>query len=327
MDRLDVIAGMFDRSGLGLEIGPSYNPIVPKASGANIETLDYADRATLVEKYKAIPGVDFTKIEAVDYVSDGRSISEIITNRGCYDYIIASHVIEHLPNVIGFINDCSLLLKDSGVLLFVVPDRRYCFDYFRPATTSGALLQAFRERRTRHPVGLMFDHVAYAARRGGAIAWSDQDRGRVTFVHTLQDAVSLFSNYNPDVLYADYHAWQFTPSSFRLIMRDLADMAILDLRERAFHDTVGCEFYITLSRAAPSCSIDRLTLAEMAVDEALPSQMRSPIVSALERADDEQQGQVDNILPSSRDKKLNVKILKKSAKHAFKRFRRVLNLN
>ena len=317
MERLDVIAGMFDRSGLGLEIGPSYNPIVPKASGANIETLDYADRATLVEKYRAIPGLDLTKIEAVDYVSDGRPISEIITNRRCYDYIIASHVVEHLPNVIGFVNDCSLLLKDSGVLLFVVPDRRYCFDYFRPATTSGALLQAFRERRTRHPVGLMFDHVAYAARRGSAIAWSDQDRDPVTFVYTLQEAASLFSSYDSDVLYADFHAWQFTPSSFRLIMRDLADMALLDLRERAFHDTVGCEFYITLSRTASPCPLDRLTLAGMAMDEALPPQMCSRIVGPLERAGDGRKYQIVKESPSEKERTA-IKRLKKLVKRTFK---------
>ena len=31
MDRVQIISSMFDRDGFGLEIGPSYNPFVPKS--------------------------------------------------------------------------------------------------------------------------------------------------------------------------------------------------------------------------------------------------------------------------------------------------------
>ena len=40
MDRVQILTSMFDPSGFGLEIGPSYNPLVPKSSGARIETID-----------------------------------------------------------------------------------------------------------------------------------------------------------------------------------------------------------------------------------------------------------------------------------------------
>jgi len=42
MDRNDRIKSMFDTYGFGLEIGPSYNPLLPKAEGYNVEILDYA---------------------------------------------------------------------------------------------------------------------------------------------------------------------------------------------------------------------------------------------------------------------------------------------
>ena len=40
--------------GLGLEIGPSYAPLVPKRDGHRVETLDHLDKAALVEKYKGL---------------------------------------------------------------------------------------------------------------------------------------------------------------------------------------------------------------------------------------------------------------------------------
>jgi hypothetical protein len=35
----------------GRELGPSYNSLVSKASGARIETVDHTDRDTLIAKY------------------------------------------------------------------------------------------------------------------------------------------------------------------------------------------------------------------------------------------------------------------------------------
>ena len=62
MDRFEILNGMFDRNGVGLEIGPSYNPVVSKASGARVETLDHCDQKALLEKYKNSK-VDVEKIE------------------------------------------------------------------------------------------------------------------------------------------------------------------------------------------------------------------------------------------------------------------------
>jgi hypothetical protein len=278
---------MFDVSGVGLEIGPSYNPVVPKSTGAKIETIDYTDQAGLIQKYKSEPSVDIRRIEPVDYVSDGKPMTCIIRRRDYYDYIIASHVIEHTPNMISFINDCRLLLKDRGVLVLAIPDRRYCFDYFRPITSTGDVLQAFREGRTRHTPGALFDHLAYVSRRGGQITWSKEDLSEFEFVHTLDQAAAFFESYSVDAEYVDCHAWQFTPSSFRLIVKDLSDIRVLHLREHKFHDSIGFEFFATLSAHGAGAPIDRLTLAKMAQEEAaLAAAPRRPLAEPLPRVDD-----------------------------------------
>lgn len=60
----------------------------------------------------------------------------------------------------GFLRECTVLLAPHGTLSPAIPDKRYCFDHFRPHSTTGEALQAWLERRTRHPPGLVFDYFA-----------------------------------------------------------------------------------------------------------------------------------------------------------------------
>lgn len=50
MDRTAIILRDIDRNGLGLEIGPSHNPIAPRRSGFRVRTVDHLDREGLVAK-------------------------------------------------------------------------------------------------------------------------------------------------------------------------------------------------------------------------------------------------------------------------------------
>lgn len=262
-----LLFSFFDARGVGLEIGPSFNPLVPKAAGYRVETLDHLPAAALREKYKNAPHVDVSNIEEVDYVSGGGSILDLIGKPGHYDYIIASNVIEHTPDLLGFVADCEALLNDRGVLVLAVPDKRFAFDCLRPYASTGQVLQAHLEKRQRHPIGKVFDEVAYNCTRDGAIAWGDRDAGPLSFFRPLAEAGALFEALQREDTFLDIHAWQFTPSSFRLIMHDLAEIGKTGLREKSFHDTVGHEFFIAFSRSAPGCPVDRLTLAERTLRE------------------------------------------------------------
>jgi SAM-dependent methyltransferase len=268
MSRHEILPTMFTPVGFGLEIGPSYNPVVPKSSGATVEIIDHTDQAGLVAKYHDHPNVDTTRIEAVDYIWDGRPMAEIIGKNKYYDYIVAAHVIEHTTNLLGFLDQCDRLLKDDGELLLIVPDKRYCFDVFRPVTSIGAVLEAHWENRTRHRRGAIFDHYAYAGTRGGCISWAGGAAAPLQFLTTLADAAGRSVPDGDDAIYVDCHAWPFTPSSFRLLVRDLNELGLLHLRDWCFRRTVGCEFFVTLSRAGSGCPHGRETLARMMIDEA-----------------------------------------------------------
>jgi SAM-dependent methyltransferase len=267
MERKQLLLSLFDLSGVGLEIGPGFDPLVPKSSGRRIETVDHASAAELREKYRNAASVDISRIEEVDYVWDGRPLADIIKKKAYYDYIVASHVIEHTPDMLGFLQDCQALLKEDGVLVLAVPDKRRCFDVFQSLTSTGMVLQAHLDHRTRHAPGQMFDFIAYNGLRDGKSGWTFDADGALTFAHSLDFARYGFDQAVSSSTYVDAHAWRFTPSSFRLILNDLHECGHLTLREAFFAESDTLEFYVSLSQRGPGCPFDRLTLARMTLVE------------------------------------------------------------
>jgi SAM-dependent methyltransferase len=261
--RDEAIRALFDASGRGLEIGPSYNPIVPKHRGFHVEIVDHASTAKLRAKYANERGVDASRIEDVDYIWDGQPLSAVVGKKNEYDYIVASHVIEHTPDLLGFLKECDTMLKPAGTLVLAVPDKRRCFDLFRPLTTTGTVLQAHAEKRNRHLPGTAFDHVAYFATINGVGGWIEGTEGHVGLEHQLTFAKTVFDRSAISNEYFDFHAWVFTPSSFRMILRDLNEIGVLHLSEIVFQAKPGIEFIVTLGRSGAGCPYDRLSLLEL----------------------------------------------------------------
>src|SRR5690606_20581453 len=48
------------------------------------------------------------------------------------DFVIASHVLEHLADPIGMLDEIHRVLRPGGVALVLLPDMRRTFDRFRP---------------------------------------------------------------------------------------------------------------------------------------------------------------------------------------------------
>ena len=237
-----------NKEGFGLEIGPSFNPIAPKTKGYNVHTLDHASATELREKYQG-HGVDLDKIEEVDFVWHGESLQDLIGKVECYDWIIASHVIEHTPCFVSFIQQCEALLKLNGVLSLVVPDKRYCFDYFSPISSTGQILDAWTAHRTRPSAGQVFDHYSNAAKRFNSISWrADGFGGANALVHSVDEAKTQWGRATSTNDYIDVHCWRFVPESFQLILTDLKVLGLTNLSVKTTFNTVRCEFYVSLSK-------------------------------------------------------------------------------
>lgn len=265
-DRHRIITSLIDTKGLGLEVGPCHDPVAAKSDGYNVHIVDHLPTAELRNKYKG-HGLDVERIEEVDFVWNGEPLEDLLGADTCYDWIIASHVIEHVPDPISFIRSCQRVLKPGGILSLAIPDKRYCFDHLRPPSSTGAVLQAFLEKRTRHTPGQVFDSFSFAAVNGGALAWQQGSMGKLDFMHAHGFGGLMLQDYLASDAYVDVHGWVFTPSSFRLIVYDLNALGYLNIREEAFTPTIGCEFFVSFRNAPAPPPGDRIALARAALQE------------------------------------------------------------
>jgi SAM-dependent methyltransferase len=250
--RVEMLRGPINRTSSIVEVGASFSPIAPKSEGWNTKTIDAATRPELVDKYRGQPGVDADRIEDVDFVWCGGPLSGAVPSElhGTFDAFIASHVIEHTPDLLAFLDSAATLLRATGVVILAVPDKRFCFDYFRPLATTGDVLASHVLRRSRHTKQSIFNHCAYAVLVNGTIAWSQHSVENFAFYDSLESAYSTFLTCGEDDAspYVDVHAWQFTPASFELLLLELARLKFTDWRVDWIGPASGCEFHVWLRR-------------------------------------------------------------------------------
>jgi hypothetical protein len=196
----------------------------------------------------------------MDHLWSGGSLVDTIGKKDFYQYIVASHVIEHSVDLIGFLQDCESLLRPGGSLALVVPDKRYCFDFFKPLTAVGSAVDAHLRPTLFHPPGALLDHTAYATTRDGSIAWSVLQAGELqTQFSDLSDGAVQIEQGTEQSTYFDVHRWIFTPASLALLLDDLAELGYHSLREVGSAPTSGFEFYLTLSKSdAPAIGESRI---------------------------------------------------------------------
>lgn len=259
MSRDETILQHLKRDGLGLEIGPSHNPIARKSDGYNVHIMDHMSREQLIEKYRE-HSVNLDNIEEVDFIWHGESYEELTAGTKQYDWIIASHLIEHTPDLIGFLNDCATILKDDGVICLAIPDKRYCFDHFRPLTGLSQIIDSHLQKHTYHTPGTVAEYFLNVVTKSGQIAWDSMTQGEYGFVHGLEDATRGMKSVIDEQAYMDVHAWCFSPHSFRLIIQDLFSLGLINVQEVAYHPTVAHEFFIVLSKRGAGVKKSRMEL-------------------------------------------------------------------
>lgn len=262
MNRNEKILQYINKDGRGIEIGPSHRPSAPKKEGYNVHIIDHMSREDLIKKYKG-HAVNLENIENVDFIWRGEKYSELTGKQNYYDWIIASHVIEHTPDLISFLSDCATVLKDDGVFSLVIPDKRYCFDHYRPITGISRVIDLYYQKNRVHSPGTMVEYYLNVVSKAGNIAWTSNTAGKYRFVHSLENARHGLKSMINENAYLDFHAWCFTPHSFRLIIHDLFSLGLIPFKEIGFYPTKGCEFFVTLGKNGQGLDKSRMEMLEI----------------------------------------------------------------
>jgi SAM-dependent methyltransferase len=254
MDRVAQLLSTTQRSSRILEIGPSHAPIAPKAAGWNTFIVDHATQAELRAKFRGY-GVNLEAIEPVDFVWDSGGLADAVpeTFHGTFDTIIASHVIEHMPDFVAFFKGAAKLLKPAGTVALAVPDKRYCFDFFQSHSMAGDMIEAHLAGATRHSRRTVFNYLTHIVMADGATAWGQHQIKEFALLHPFKEATKALQKWSddPNTPYKDYHAWQFTPASFELLVLELGLAGFLDFHLVSTYPTAGSEFIVLLQPGAP----------------------------------------------------------------------------
>ena len=247
--RRQAILGDLDVAQLkGLEIGPLHNPLVRKSDGFVL----YVDRSDTECLKKAHHDTHFSsdEIVAIDVVWRGRPLKDLVPQP--IDYVVASHVLEHVPDLLGALDDLQAALADNGVICLALPDRRFTFDLRRPESTAGELVEAFLTRASRPPARHLFDQIALRAPLTKGEAWEDDLRSKLpTEAKHLAEARCVAERVASTGDYVDAHCWVFTPASFLDVAERLSGAGLFPFAIDSFHPTEygDDEFYLRLRKS------------------------------------------------------------------------------
>lgn len=270
--RARILAGVDVAGWRGLEIGPHDRPLVLKADGP-VEYVDYTDTATL--RAQAYVGVDPETIPEVDHVWATRPLREMIGEP--VRYIVASHVIEHVPDLAGWLRELHGAMTQDGVLALVVPDRRFTFDLLRPESTLGDVVEAYLQERRTPSLRHVFDNCALGVVVDHQQAWREPlarpDLPRLVGDDALQFAFDQCAEIARRPRYIDSHCWIFTPTSFLSILEGLARLKLLAFAVRTFEPTRkdDIEFFVQLT---PETEIEAVLASIATAREALATAAR-----------------------------------------------------
>jgi predicted SAM-dependent methyltransferase len=211
------------REGRGLEISPGATPLISKAEG-NIRYCDRFSSSEFRAQYSSASAVE------VDVVLGEKLVDEVL-EKGSVDYIVASHVLEHIPDFVQFFISARNILRPGGVVVMLVPDRRYTFDVLRKCSTIEEIEEAHAQR-LRRPSSRMLEDFYLNVDRGATAEglWSGRYRPRPS--HSPDEASNLLRTL--DHSHVDTHCWTFTPESYRelidhVIARYVPSMAVCEI--------------------------------------------------------------------------------------------------
>lgn len=242
----------------GLEIGACDLPTVPKEVG-NCEFADFRSAEEMIRLWNLPPET----VMPVTYILKRDSkIHRQIDKK--FDYVVLCHVIEHIPNPIGYIQDLQKLLKPGGVILIACPDKRRTPDASRPSTTIEHLIDDYYNDCNYPPL----EHILEFAK-----AWSDEIRQK-----SVESAREFYEwgrqNFESGLADAHCHVWIdeefFTQIQYLIDGKLLEGLKIID---QSYNEPLYNEFLIALKAVEPQ-SLELTIESESESLEQLRSQLQ-----------------------------------------------------
>ena len=210
--------------GSGLEVGALHNPM-PVPIGVRVQYIDRKPEAGLREEYRR--HADTPRV-ALDLVEDAEVLSAIAD--ASQDFVIASHVIEHMENPLLALTNWLRVLRAGGILYLAIPNRAHTFDRKRPITAFAHVLDDLRHGAE----GSRAEHYREWLQYVGGL---NPEQIRERLPHALQKNRSIH-----------FHVWD--PPAFLELLQRCRQELHLPLEIPVF-ETIGSEMLVIGRKAAP----------------------------------------------------------------------------
>ncbi len=264
-----------------LELGPLNRPIAEKNKYPNSFTCDIRSTEDVKKLYSGndyltATGiyVDPETIVPVDYVAHG-SYTETFEGEERFDYVIASHVLEHVDDLLFSLRDIGNLLKPGGIFFVVYPDKRYCFDHFRTSASFRDAYQVYRKGSTENSSMVLDFFFSVIPENDPNVFWENQDLIRdhlpkAPFTYALDRYEQAVRGVRMD----DIHYWPFTDMDFLKFLYDCTRAGLLPFRCVDFRPCIrgDQQFMLALSYDPSICSdpLDAEAVLASWMEKALP---------------------------------------------------------
>lgn len=171
--------------------------------------VDCIDNDTIAKKAAENPGAIGRKIPHIDWVwTQGKTLRSCIPADTMFDYGVATHVMEHVPDTVGWLNQILEVMRDGAVLALALPDRRYTMDYYRKETTLGDVVGNWMHAPSRPTSAQIVDFLSqsfYDTREGGRRFDLNQPFATAPRHYTDEQALEFAANSHRDGNYLDVH--------------------------------------------------------------------------------------------------------------------------
>jgi len=220
-------------------------PWIPRTA-PGIRYIDHLSTEELRRKAAESSHYDPQALCEINFINDGRPLDDILGDWIDLDLVAASHVVEHVPDLLRWLCDIEKVLRTGGRLLLAAPNKRYMFDKLRRVTNIEDTLANYLEHRTQPSPLALLSHFLHFATNGDQSSWLDDvEAADLTLLTEPAVAWQWTKDEVASGKYRDVHVSVFTPYSFVKLLKGLTSLGLLPF-ELVSVDDLSFEFLAVL---------------------------------------------------------------------------------
>lgn len=237
-DRIESVHGAINMAGKILEISPNWAPLVVAEDLLPSGQIHYCDRMPYpwirdreksnLDRIKAgleVMQTDFTW-------TPGKKLTEC-TNQ-TYDFVVSSHVVEHVPDLLGHMIEISDVLTEKGKYVIVLPNADGTGEFFRRKSNDADVVEHFFRGGWSTSPGQNWDYLMNIFKyKETAI----RDRSFSEFERHHTDAEAIQDAFRCLTEYVDVHCWVFSPRTFLELVERLHDLRLFPFRVAGLYES------------------------------------------------------------------------------------------